>query len=229
MSGSAAALLARGLDPQPGPARELLRRELAKGRYAGGATVLDRVLDWVTRHWRELNDSANHGASTLSTALTAVLAVAVIALLAYVLPRVRHERRADGPGAVLEDPTLTAQDYRARATAALGDGRYDVAVVEGFRAIARAMTDRTLLAGGAGQTAHEMGASLAAAFRSHAVELSAAADLFDAVRYGHASAGHEQAEAVLTLDADLAGARPDLVGGPPAMVRERSAAELSAR
>ena len=97
--------------------------------------------------------------------MTIVIAVVVIAGLAIVLPRVRRERGVRrARGGVLEDPTTTAEVYRARATAALQDGRYAAAVVEAFRAIARSAADRTLLSDAPGQTAHEIGTSLAVSF-----------------------------------------------------------------
>lgn len=213
-------LLARGLDPSPGPARSLLREELAKAQYSDGGTLVDRLLEWVQRHWNQLNDSAERSSALLSPLTTAVLGVLVIGLLAYVLPRVRRERRAGrGGGPVLEDLRTSAQAYRERAASALRHGRHGVAVVEAFRAIARGMTDRTVLSGEAGQTAHEIGQQLAAAFPSYAVRLGAAADLFDAVRYGRATVTRQQAEAVIQLDTELARARPVLAasGGVPSL------------
>jgi hypothetical protein len=215
----AAALLPRGLDPQPDPARSLLRRELAKAQYSHDGTLIDRIVEWLQRHLTQLNHRANDGSALLSPVTTAVLAIVVIGLLAYVLPRIRRERRAAaGGGAVLDDPFTAARDYRLRARAAMRAGRHGVAVVETFRAVAREMTDRTVLSGQAGQTAHEIGVLLAAAFPSYAERLGTAADLFDAVRYGTASATREQAEALIGLDAELAKARPVLpeIGLTPA-------------
>ena len=102
-----------------------------------------------------------------------LVALVVIALLVWVLPKVRRESvvgRADG--AVLEDLTITARTYRDRAAQAFKDGRYDEAVLDGFRAIAKDMSDRTLLDDAPGRTAHEVSLSLAQPFPDHAARLA---------------------------------------------------------
>jgi len=135
----------------------------------------------------------------------------VIALLAWVLPKVRRESVvAASDGAVLEDVAITPRFYRDLAAEALRDGRYDDAVLNGFRAIAKDMSDRTLLDDAPGRTAHEVSLALASPFPSHADRLAQAADLFDSVRYGHRRATADQAGQVQHLDTELVKARPAL-------------------
>ena len=84
--------------------------------------------------------------------------VVVIALLVWVLPKVRRESFVPASdGTVLEDLTITPRFYRGLAAQALRDGRYDDAVLDGFRAIAKDMSSRTLLDDAPGRTAHERG------------------------------------------------------------------------
>jgi len=198
----------RGLDPTPVEARDWLSRELHRNTYQD--PWLSSVLRWILDHLRKLLDGAGHLAG-LSPVVTVLVALVVIALLVWVLPKVRRESvvgRADG--AVLEDLTITARTYRDRAVQAFKDGRYDEAVLNGFRAIAKDMSDRTLLDDAPGRTAHEVSLSLAQPFPDHAARLAGAADVFDSVRYGHRLATAEQAEQVQGLDAELVRTRPVL-------------------
>jgi Domain of unknown function (DUF4129) len=196
----------QGLNPTPGQAREWLTRELHGAGYQD--PWLESAIRWVFDTIGKLLDGAQRLAG-LSPVFTALMALVVVALLAWVLPKVRREPGAAGPGGgVLENLAFTASHYRALAAAARHDGRHDDAVLDGFRAIARDMSGRSLLDDAPGRTAHEVSLSLASPFPDHAERLARVADLFDAVRYGHRHAGAEQAEQVRMLDGDLAGSRP---------------------
>jgi Domain of unknown function (DUF4129) len=197
------------LDPSPAQARDWLEQELDRSDYQ--STWLDSAIHWVIEKLNMLFDGTVMAG--FSPAITALVALVVIALLVWVLPKVRRESRAARlDGAVLEDLTITARTYRDRAAQAIGDKRYDDAVLDGFRAIARDMSDRTLLADAPGITAHEAGLALAPFFPDHADRLARAADLFDAVRYGHRRATADQAGQVQRLDAELVTTRPALAG-----------------
>ena len=205
--------LLRGLSPTPPQAREWLKQELQGSEYR--SPWLESVQRWISDLLGSLLNGARNLAG-LSPLITAVLALVVIALLAWVLPRVRREPAAQGPtGAVLEDLTITSRHYRDLAARALREGRYDDAVLDGFRAIAKDMSDRRVLDDAPGRTAHEVSLALASPFPGHADRLAGAADLFDSVRYGHRRATSEQATGVHRLDAELAAARPVLAPPPP--------------
>lgn len=169
---------------------------------------LASVIRWVIDHLRALLDGASQLAG-VSPLITVLVALVVIALLVWVLPRVRRESVAAAPGGtVLEDLRITPGTYRDRAAQAFAEGRYDDAVLDGFRAIAKDMSDRTVLDDSPGRTAHEVSLALAPPFPDHADRLSHAANVFDAVRYGHRSATSDQAGQVMQLDADLVRTRP---------------------
>jgi Domain of unknown function (DUF4129) len=206
-----ASLVQRGLDPTPDQARDWLDQELHRSGYQD--PWLDSVLRWIVDHLRALLDGVSNLAG-VSPVITGLMALAVIALLAWVLPRVRRESVAAGGGAVLEDLRITPRTYRDRAAKAFEDGRYDDAVLDGFRAIAKDMSDRTLLADAPGRTAHEVSLALAQPFPGHADRLAQAANLFDAVRYGHRGATADQATEVQRLDAELVRTRPALATSP---------------
>lgn len=195
-----------GLSPTPPQAREWLNQELKRTEYQ--SPWLDSARRWVTDSLNSLLDGARH-LTELSPLITALIALGVIALLVWVLPRVRRERVASvAAGAVLEDLTITSQLYRDLASRSLREGRYDDAVLDGFRAIAKDMSDRRVLEDAPGRTAHEVSLALASPFPGHADRLAAAADLFDSVRYGHRRANAEQAGRIHRLDAELAATRP---------------------
>lgn len=200
----------RGLDPAPDEARRWLEQELQRSDYRD--PLLDQALRWILEQLRSILDHVNNLAGGgLSPVITVLVALAAIAIFVWVVPRVRRERVvASTEGAVLDDPTITPSTYRQLAARALAEGRYDDAVLDGFRAIAKDMSDRTLLDDAPSRTAHEISLALAPAFPGHADRLAKAANVFDAVRYGHRRAGADQADDVLQLDGELTKARPAL-------------------
>ena len=201
--------LLRGLDPTPPEARTWLRQELDDSDYQ--SPWLDTMSRWIVDQLRKLLEGAGH-LTDLSPVITVLMALVVIALLVWVVPKVRREPAiAVSGGAVLEDVTTTARRYRDQAAQALRDGRYDEAVLDGFRAIAKDTSDRRVLNDAPGRTAHEVSLALASPFPDHADRLSRAADLFDAVRYGHRRASAHQASQILELDAELVTTRPQLL------------------
>ena len=202
----------RVLEPTPAEARDWLEQELHRSDYQ--SPWLESAIRWILDQLRRLLDGAGQVAG-LSPFITVLVAVVVIALLAWVLPRVRREPVvARTGGAVLDDLAITAGTYRDLAAKAFRDGRSDDAVLDGFRAIAKDMSDRTLLDDAPGRTAHEVCMALAQPFPDHADRLVRAADAFDSVRYGHRRATADQAGEVQQLDADLVGARPMLAASP---------------
>lgn len=204
----------RVLDPTPAEARKWLRDELHRSSYHD--PWLDSVLRWLRDQISRLFDGANtlaHGG--LSLVVTILVGLAAISLLVWVLPKVRRDSvidRTDGP--VLVDPTMSASTYRTLAAHAFADGRFDEAVLEAFRAIAKDMSDRTLLDDAPARTAHEVSLELSHPFPDLAGRLAQSANMFDAVRYGHRRASADQAGQVLQLDAELAKAHPMLVTSP---------------
>lgn len=208
----ASGLFANGLNPTPPQARDWLRQELQGPDYR--SSWLDSVLRWFTDLISKLIDGANQVAG-LSPLITALTALVVIALMVWVLPRVRRVPGvAASDEAVLEDASITARQYRALAAQAIIDERYDDAVLDGFRAIAKDLSDRRLLRDAPGLTAHEVSRALASPFPDHADRLGLAADLFDSVRYGHRRARAHQAVQIQQLDAELVTTRPLLVSPP---------------
>ncbi len=209
-----AALVARGaIRPDPGPARSWLERELDRSEYRQSLT--ERFLSWLGDVWAALQASAL-GASPLSTAAAALALVVLVVLAVLVASRVRREpTRGPGADTALGTGHIRALEHRRAADAAMSAGDLDLAVVEGFRAVAARAVERGVLEERPGRTARELATELGPVFPSSAEELAAASTLFDRVFYGHrppAATGQavtpSEAERVLALDDALRAARP---------------------
>ncbi|MFZ1288255.1 MAG: DUF4129 domain-containing protein [Candidatus Phosphoribacter sp.] len=207
------------LDPSGPQARQWVADELATDGYHDGRPLLGRILEWLGEKFLELSGGGGsvdgQGAPPILVAVVAALAIVALALL---LSRVRTERRTvTDSESVLGDLSLTPTQFRDRGAAALRERRWDDAVIDYTRAVAREAADRTLLTEAPSLTAHEVGAQLAVVFPGHATETARAMDTFDRVRYGRYAATEDDARAAGALDDTLRKARPEL----------RSAAESS--
>lgn len=187
------------LDPSGSEARSLLRRELLRPEY-NDQNLLQRVLDWVLRRVSGGVDRASQ-APPLSTFMAMVVFLLLALAIGWLVSRARRtarEREAAQP--VLTDEVVTAAELRARAEAALAAGRFEEAVVEGFRAVALGQVERGRLGDLPGATAHEVAESLAQEHPTAADAVRRSARLFDEVLYGDRPATREQAADVLALD-----------------------------
>jgi hypothetical protein len=194
------------LDPSGSEARSKLRRELLRPEYHD-QNVIQQVLEWINRTVNSgLNQASN--APQLSTLMAMVVFVALALALGWLVSRARRTARDRGERkAVLTDEVITADELRARARAALEAGRFEEALVDGFRALAVRQVERGRLADNPGATAHEVADLLAAEYPEQADRVRAGAALFDAVLYGDRPATREQAVSVLALDDDLVARR----------------------
>nr|WP_237399411.1 DUF4129 domain-containing protein [Rathayibacter iranicus] len=112
-------------------------------------------------------------------------------------------------GAVLAaDDTRSAATLRALADAAAARGAWDEALVERFRALVRALDERTVLRLSPGTTAHGLASRASAAFPASASTLRRTADDFDRVRYLGLPCGPAEYERVAALDRELAATAP---------------------
>lgn len=193
------------LRPSPGTARDWLRHELARPEYH--RSLWEQLSDWLSRH---LQTPRMPGGHTVSLPSTLLLLAVLAAIVVFVLTRLRRERGRtkgrDGSAAVGAVDGLA--QHRARAAAAYAAGRYDEAVVEGLRALARQLVERDVLPDDLGTTAHELAVGAGPAFPEHAEDLLRASQVFDRVQYGGLHASAAEAELVLGLDRTLAKARP---------------------
>ena len=194
------------LDPSGDEARSLLRGELAKAEY-NDTNLIERIEHWVRRLF---DDSVGAAADlpaigTFAAILVGLLLAVGIGLLVSRARRTARARTDRAPA--LTGEVVSAAELRSRAEAALAEGRYDDALLDGYRALALRQVERGRIEDLPQATAHELAGGLAAEFpaQRHLVERSA--DLFDSVLYGDHPATREQAADVLGLDDELSGRR----------------------
>jgi hypothetical protein len=190
------------LVPTPDEARTKLRRELLRPEY-NEQNLVQRVLTWLERQLGNGLDAAAD-APPLSTLAAMVILVGLVALLGWLLSRARRTARSrDDTRAVLTDEVISADQLRARAEAALAEGRHEDAVVDAFRAVATRQVERGRLADTPGATAHEVALALGREFPHLRERVDGCGALFDAVLYGDRPATSTQAASVLALDDEL--------------------------
>jgi Domain of unknown function (DUF4129) len=190
------------LTPSPDEARSALRRELLRPEY-NEQNIIQRLLTWLERQVGRGLDAASE-APPLSTLASMVILVGLVGLLGWLLSRARRTARSrDDDRAVLTDEVINADELRARAEAALAEGRHEDAVVDGFRAVATRQVERGRLADAPGATAHEVAVALGQEFPHLRSRVESGGALFDAVLYGDRPASAAQAASVLALDDEL--------------------------
>ncbi|MDQ3156464.1 MAG: DUF4129 domain-containing protein [Actinomycetota bacterium] len=192
----------RTLEPSPDEAISLLRRELLKPEYFEGNWV-NRLLGWLDRLLGRGMEAANDF-TPLSTFAAMLVAVLLIGGLAWLIARTRPSARTPSARhAVLTDEVVTAAQLRARAQAALAEGRNEEALVDGFRALAVRQVERGRLEDTPGTTAQEAARVLSRAYPDQRSRVDGSALLFDSVLYGDRPASRGQAVDVLELDDEL--------------------------
>jgi hypothetical protein len=204
------------LDPTAPEARQWIVDELAHGEYRQARpNLVDQAIQALL-HWLDSLQAprgAAPGGIGLLVVLAVLAAVVVVAFLVFGLPRLR--RRSGLRGALFGDADdRSADELRASAERAAAAGDWATAVVERYRAIARALVVRTVVVAVPGTTARGLAARAAVAFPDHATALATAADDFDDVRYLGRPATPDRYARVRALDEALAGARPALEAVP---------------
>ncbi|PPG41678.1 DUF4129 domain-containing protein [Pseudoclavibacter sp. RFBA6] len=194
-------------------ARDLLQGELAKSEYTQASpTWLDL---WIDDFWNWVNDilqpidGVPGGLSPIALVLGAIVVLAVIALLVGRPILVQRARRGAALSPDLFDgDERSAQELRASAAAAGARGDFETAVIEQFRALARAVHDRTVIALSPGMTATAVAAATTSAFPGQATGLQRAARSFNAARYLGLGASEDDWLALRDVDSSLQAAKP---------------------
>lgn len=200
------------LDPDAPTGRQWLLDELAKPEYqAAKPNLVDRALAAIVDWLQSLQAPSGQGpgSAALVVLLVVVAVVVVIGLLVFGLPRLNQRRRSTG-ALFGDDDDRSARELRASSERAAAAGDWATAIAERFRAIARTLSDRTVLTVSPGTTAHGFAARAGASFPDRADELEASATVFDAVRYLGRPGDREGYERVRALDEQLEATRPTL-------------------
>ncbi|MBT1002998.1 DUF4129 domain-containing protein [Paenarthrobacter sp. DKR-5] len=195
--------------PDAGEARRWAAEELAKDAYRKAKPGwVGQLLDQL-QHWLQDALGSVRAIDPNLGAVLALMLVLVVAAVAVWLVRPRLNPRRSAPAAVFDEDTAgTAREHRARAARAAAAADFSSGVLELFRALSRAAEARDILQPRPGRTADETAAALGAAFEGHRTALNRAAEAFNAVRYGRATASQRDYEALRVLDAQLEAARP---------------------
>ncbi len=198
------------VDPDAPEAQQWLRDELAKAPYqAAKPTWFDRVskafLDWINSLTAPTGDGFGNWIPVILTLV--VIAVLVTAFLIFGMPRLNQ--RSQLPAELFgEDDRRSADDMRrAAAVAALGKD-WSLAIEEAFRALARGLSERTILVVMPGTTAHDFAVRAADAFPAENTRLSEAAEVFDQVRYLELAGTERGYLTVAALESELRSAKP---------------------
>ncbi len=213
MSPPPALIVAADAPATPGAqeAREAAEAELAKPAYHPVPDLLDRLWRWLVEHLDPT--TAIPGIPPLLSGLIVLLVlVTCIVLLVVLLRRFRPVGRSRRASGRLFDDERDARALARAADAAAERGDWDTAVVERFRAIIRSLDERGLIEDYPGMTAHEAAALGSGALEALGEELTRAAALFDAVRYGEVVSTEEQDAWMRDLARRVDTARVDRTG-----------------
>ena len=201
------------VDPDAPEARRWLVEELSKAKYhpaAESPSWLRDLLRSIQEWFASLFDGISSPAGSpiwLVVLLVVVAAVAVVAFLIFGVPRLNRRSRESGE-LFGEDDERDAATLRRAATRAAEAGDFATAIAEMFRALARGLSERTIVTTSPGTTAHGFVREAAAAFPDAAVRLAGAADDFDRVRYLGAQGTAEQWTSISALERELRSAKP---------------------
>lgn len=217
MTGLLTVLVAHGVRaeapvrPDRRQARVWAQEELARREYQAERPGPVRLLiDWLRE---QLNKVPAPEGINVHLGLT-VAVVLLLVLVFYVVWRsggVRTPSRIPR-GEVFEATERTADEHRRAAVAAEAAGDLRTALLERFRAIARAFADRALVELSPGLTADELARRAGTRLPGLAADLASAARSFDDVRYGDRPAMPAAVRALRELD-DRAAATTPVPGG----------------
>jgi len=196
--------------PSPPDATRWLVDELSKPEYQRARpTIVDVVgqtlADWFSR----LFAGEGQAPPLLLLAVLLGIAVVIVVVALIVNGRPRRDRRA---GTAFElfgaEERRGAARLRADAAAAARRGDWEHAIADAYRAVARGLGEREVVAVAPGTTARGFATRASAAFPAEAAALDAAAAAFDGVRYLGRSGSEAAYRAIAALDARLEAARP---------------------
>ncbi|WP_043322166.1 DUF4129 domain-containing protein [Mycetocola saprophilus] len=201
------------LTPDAPEAHDWLSNELTKPEYAAATpNLFDRLvtefLGWLGRLFSGSIDGPGDWVPVL---LLLLLAAAVVAaILIWGRPRLNRARASTTQALFGERDTRSAAEIRAAAARAAAAGNYDLAVLEGYRALCRDLDERTIIVLDPGSTAHQAAGAASRAFPAFGEVLARTANDFDAVRYLSVPATAQQWERIRSTDESLRAQRPVL-------------------
>ena len=198
--------------PEPGPARDWVRDELAQPEYR--ESLLERVSRWFEDLFDDV-ESATVAAGGLDPMVAVVLLALVLGALALALSRLRaNPAPSAADEAVFAETRQTAEEHRRRARTALDRRQWDEAVVEAVRALASTLFERGLMPEQPGVTVDEITGHASRLFPASRSRLEDVAVVFDETRYGEHPADEARAVAAADLEVELSTAHPATGAAP---------------
>lgn len=198
--------------PGPDEAREWAERELADPVYdAAQPTFIDRVAQAIGDFLSRLFSGPIGGEWSPLLGLIVLLVIAALvvgALLIWGRPRPAHRVSGSSTPLFGEDETRSADELRGSAAAHAAAERWDQAIVERYRALARGLEERDVLDALPGTTARALAVRATEYFPAQAAGLHAGAAAFDDVRYLRRRGTAEMYASVSATDDEIARTRP---------------------
>lgn len=201
------------VDPDRATARRWAVEELTERAYVQAQPGLaERAIAWVFERLEDLLDRAGGAGTGLGLVIGVAVVAVVVALALLLAGPVRRRVRSTARGGVFTSVLRSAAEHRAASEEAAGSGRWDVAVQERFRAVARSLEERVVLDPRPGRTADEVAREAGSALPGTADPLLRAARAFDDVTYGERPGTEPGYRACVEADEAVRAARP---GRPP--------------
>jgi Domain of unknown function (DUF4129) len=201
------------LTPDGEEGRRWAEEELADPIYdAAQPTAIDRIARAVGDFFESLFQTELSGEWGPWAALVAAIVIVVVigaAFLVWGIPRSTGRVRS-GAELLGAGEQRSAAELRQDAAALASQGRWDDAVVQRFRALARGLLERGAVDTPPGATVHAFARASARAFPAHANALESAAAAFDDVRYLRRPGSEELYLRIATVDDTVSAARPVL-------------------
>jgi uncharacterized membrane protein len=201
------------LDPSAENARQQLAHELAGPQYTAARPgvfdfIIQKIEDWFNSLFGNAGGLVIGGLwLIILVIIVVVVAAAVVAFFVFGLPSIN--RRSASNGALFgEEDDRDSTALRRAAERAAADGDFATAIEEGFRAIARGLSERVIVTTFPGTTAHSFAIEAARPFPAYGRPLADAANIFDSVRYLGAEGRDDEWLTVRALEADLRAAKP---------------------
>jgi hypothetical protein len=197
------------VDPGAAEARRWIIAELSKPAYQAAKPTWFDLLSSAFWKWLTSLHFGDGGASwpLMLIAVVVVAAAVVVAFLIFGSPRLNRrsvlERTLFG-----EDDDRNADAMRASASAAAACGDWALAIEELFRAVARGLSERTIVVTNPGTTARDFAVRAGGYFPELATRFVVAAQHFDAVRYLGRSGSEEAYLALAELEKAVRSMRP---------------------
>jgi hypothetical protein len=199
------------VDPNSGQGRQWIVSELSKPEYrAAQPTWFDR-LSSAFEHWlTSLKIQSNGLTQTPILLIIAAVVIAAVVAAYFVFGPPRLNRRSAARTLFGEDDVRDAAAMRRAAEDAARRGEFTGAIEEMFRAVARGLAERTIVAVSPGTTATGFARQASLAFPAFADRLTASATTFDRVRYLGLDGTEEAWHEVAALERAVRAARPVL-------------------